>query len=328
MSQIILSGGRPTGALHLGHYIGAIKKLVEIQHTGKCYFVISNLHFLSTRCIKSEIKKLPQNINKLMIDCMGMGVSLDCTDFYLQSEIPEITYIHALIQNMISAKRANSTPSLQVMKSSIYDQDIPLGLLSYPVLEAADIISMQADQVVVGRDNIDHLAITNEIVERLNVGFDTTFKKPQCISNEKNFMIGIDGKYKMSKSLNNAILLDDSLSIIQQKISKAPWYPYDDKANTNAIMQYIDLFDPDRHEADCLLEKFRNREAIEKEAKELTVKIINDVISPIRERILGYSENPALLEKHLCEGTEHAREIISGTLTRLKSDMGFLPLKK
>lgn len=327
LNQIILSGGRPTGALHLGHYVGAIKKLAEIQTKGESYFVISDLHMLTTRCIKSEICKIRTNAIKMMVDCMGAGILLDKTLFYLQSNIPELPYLYVLIQNLISVTRASSTPSLQMMSTSISKEDIPLGLLAYPVLEAADIISMQADKVVVGRDNIDHVSITQEIIERINAGFSAGIKTPQCITDTNNFIVGLDGRCKMSNSLNNAIFLTDAESDIDDKITRALWYPATQKNYTNAVMQYLSIFDTDTESVNRLFEGYYSNESIEAEAKERAKEVINSILKPIRENIAVYSEDTVYVEKKLKEGTQRAREIICKTLKKLKNYMGLYTMR-
>ncbi|MDR2932497.1 MAG: tryptophan--tRNA ligase [Oscillospiraceae bacterium] len=325
MGELILTGARPTGALHLGHYVGALRKFAGIQHEGESYFIISDLHFLTSRCAKSEIAKLKDNAIKMMIDSLAIGLSFNNTHFYLQSRIPEAPQIYVLIQNLITVERAYQNPALSAVSAQPADLGLPFGLLGYPILEAADIIGMQADKVVVGKDNVDHLNVTCELVDRLNTGFDTKLKTPVCVTDRYNDVVGLDGRWKMSKSLNNAVYLSDTQSDIDQKLSDCPWHAYCDRNHKNAVIEYIRIFDGDEKRVAEICRRFENGEIAEGEARDLAKDVLNRTLSPIREKIAAYEEDRSLIESKLEEGTLMAREIIRASLSHIKSSMGMPP---
>jgi tryptophanyl-tRNA synthetase len=275
--------------------------------------------------MKREIENIEKNAVRMVIDCLGAGVSFESTNFYLQSNIMEMPYLYMLIHNLITVGRAYSSPSLKIMLENAKLIDMPMGLLAYPVMEAGDIIAMQADKVVVGKDNIDHIAITEEIVKKINSGFQAALTIPECISDGRDFVVGLDGRHKMSKSLNNAIFISDSEAEIDYKINHAPWYSYEEegKGRVNAIMQYIHIFGQDGNTVKSFMERFIQNEEIEKAAKEYAKQTLNDLLHPIRERINVYAQDEPYIEKKIREGSQMAREITQENLKKIKEMVGF-----
>jgi len=322
MTKIMLTGVRPTGSLHLGHYMGAFKKYIQLQTRYESFLIISDLHMLTTRCSKEDIATIGDNARNIIVDCIGMGIEPQNVTFYLQSNIPELTYIFVLLQNFIAVGRAKATPSLSEMSRHIGVDNIPLGLLAYPVLEAGDIFSLQADIVSVGRDNIDHITITREIIDRINKAYEADFTVPECITGRKNYVIGLDGTEKMSKSLNNTIFIRDDESEIDRKVSQISWTSPAYGFTANPIMEYLKIFEPDKNIVSNLTKGFLAGEAVEKEAREQLKETLNNLLSPMRKRIAEYDSNPELVDEILRVGTLKARERVSENLEKLKNCLG------
>lgn len=322
LKKIMLTGGRPTGNLHLGHYVGAFKKFIQLQDQYDNYFIISDLHMLTTKSDKKDILSIHENSINMFIDCIGMGFDPQKTIFYLQSNVPELTYLFVLIQNLVTVKRVESTPSLSEMSKHANMKEMSLGLLAYPVLEAGDIIALGADIVPVGKDNIDHIKITQEIVEIMNRKYEAVFKKPNCITSDDNYIIGLDGANKMSKSLNNAIFIRDDKESIINKINGVAWPKNSADNGRNIIIEYLKIFGKDNDEVDQLLEDYKNNKEIEKNAKEILIKVLIDMIEPMHERMNRFIKNPKKVDEFIKSGTQKARDRIKHNLGEIRAKIG------
>ncbi|SCY70901.1 tryptophan--tRNA ligase [Alkaliphilus peptidifermentans] len=322
MTKKMLTGVRPTGLLHLGHYIGAFKEYIHLQPQYENFLIISDLHMLTTRCSKEDIAVVGNNAKNIIIDSIAMGIDPHNTTFYLQSNIPELTYIFVLIQNLITIGRAKATPSLTKITREIGIENLPLGLLAYPVLEAGDILSVQADIVPVGKDNIDHISMTQEIIDRINKTYGADFPIPECISEDKNFVIGLDGAEKMSKSLNNTIFIRDNENVIEDKISQIPWVSPQDTSTVNPIIEYLQIFEEDKRIALSLRQSYFDGQDVEREAREQLNVTLNTLLNPMRTRVEKYTSNPELVDEILKDGTLKTRERVNETLEKLKNCMG------
>lgn len=322
MKKVMLTGVRPTGLLHLGHYVGAFEKFIELQPSHENFLIISDLHMLTTRCSKEDIASIRHNARKIIIDCIGMGVDPENTTFYLQSSIPELSYIFVLLQNFMTVGRAKSTPSLSDISHYIGVDNIPMGLLAYPVLEAADIFSIQADTVSVGRDNIDHITIAREIVDRVNRAYEADFTVPECITGDKNHVIGLDGQEKMSKSLNNTIFISDDKSEVDNKVSQIPWKSWTYGLKANPIMEYLRTFESNEDIVENLSKRFLDGQDVENEAREQVKVALNNLLVPMRKRVVQYESNPELVDEILRAGSFKVRKRVSENLKRLKKSLG------
>jgi len=316
-TKVLLSGGRPTGKLHLGHYIGAFKKFAELQYDYNSYFILSDLHMLTTKSSQQDIKSLEENAIDMVIDSIAMGVDFNETKFYLQSKIPELTYIFILFQNYITYQRAISTPSFLEMKKHSGDREASLGLVAYPVMEAGDIFALNADFVPVGKDNVDHLRIAQEIIGNINTEFSGNFKIPQFYTDEKtNYLIGLDGTEKMSKTLDNAIYVRDTPDNIVRKINSTPWCKDSDK---NVILNYLKVFDVDFLEkSDDYFSLIKN----EKKAKSRLIDILVSLILNMQKRIQVFLEDREVARNLLVEGTDKTSVIVRKQLEKLISTLG------
>ena len=325
MSEIMLSGGRPTGKLHLGHYVGAFKTFAELQNGYDNYFIISDIHMLTTKSTKVEIDTIYENSLNMIIDAIGMGIDPDKTTFYLQSQIPSLSHIFGIFQNYVKLDRVNNTPSLLEMSKHSSSDDVSLGLAAYPVLEAADVFSLKADVVPVGKDNIDHIMITQEIINYLNKEFDANFKVPRYLTTENNHIVGTDGSNKMSKSLDNAICIRDSRDELIRKINKMKWSEYGDN-EINVVLEYIKIFSPEEYTS--IYEMYQNGSLNEIDAKELLINILDNILKPMRERMAPYIENKELVFDILYNGTMKVKQIADESMAELRKAIGLVDLEK
>lgn len=321
----MLSGGRPTGKLHLGHYVGAFQTFTDLQENHDNYFIISDIHMLTTKSTKKEIDTIFNNSINMIIDAIGMGVDPEKTTFYLQSQIPNLSHIFGIFQNYVKLDRVNNTPSLVEMHKHSKQVEVSLGLVSYPVLEAADVFSLKADIVPVGKDNIDHIVIAQDIIKYLNNEFNANFKIPKYITTDNNHIVGIDGSNKMSKSLDNAIYIRDSHNEVVRKVNNMKWENNGDE-KVNVVMTYIKIFAPAQYE--ILNNAYLSGELKESDAKSILVDALDVVLQPMRERMKSYLENKRLVFDLLYNGTMKAKKVADESMLELRDSMNLVNLEK
>ena len=325
MKKIMLSGGRPTGKLHLGHYVGAFKTFAKLQDKYDTYFIISDIHMLTTKSKKKEIETIFDNSINMIIDAIGMGIDPQKTTFYLQSQIPNLSHIFGIFQNYVKLDRVSNTPSLIEMSKHSNQNEVSLGLAAYPVLEAADVFSLKAELVPVGKDNIDHIVIAQNIIKYLNNEFNAGFKIPEYITTDNNHIVGTDGSNKMSKSLDNAIYIRDSHDDVVRKVNEMKWRDEDD--GLNVVMEYIRIFAP-VSQYETLNSAYLNKELDELEAKRILIDILDNVLQPMRERMKPYLENKKLVFDLLYKGTKKVKKIVDKTTIELRNSIGLVNLEE
>jgi tryptophanyl-tRNA synthetase len=215
----MLTGDRPTGKLHVGHWVGSIKNRVELQHRYESFFIIADLHMLTTKNSKEDIAEVSNNARQMVLDWLAAGIEPDGATCYLQSAIPEICEMNTIFQNLITVPRLERVPSLKEMARDAGKEEMPYGLLGYPVLQAADILCVKAHVVPVGKDNVPHVEVTREIARRFNNLYGPVFPEPDFLMAEVPTLVGTDGQGKMSKSLGNTIFLSDDEATVRKKVS-------------------------------------------------------------------------------------------------------------
>ena len=325
MQEIMLSGGRPTGKLHMGHYVGAFKTFADMQKDYDNYFIISDIHMLTTKATKKEIDTIFNNSLNMIIDAIGMGIDPSITTFYLQSQIPYLSHIFGIFQNYVKLDRVNNTPSLIEMSKHANQDEVSLGLVAYPVLEAADVFALKADIVPVGKDNIDHIKITQEIIKYLNAEFNAHFKIPNYVTTDNNHIPGLDGSNKMSKSLDNAIYIRDTREDVIRKITSMNWVEAN-SGKDNIVMKYIDIFSPQIFEK--VNQKYLEGKLSERAAKEILIEVLDSILEPMRERMRPYVENKDLAFDLLYSGTKKVKEIADQSMFELREAIGLVDLEK
>ncbi|RMG71447.1 MAG: tryptophan--tRNA ligase [Chloroflexi bacterium] len=322
----ILTGDRPTGKLHLGHYVGTLKNRVKLQHDYESIFIIADLHMLTTKNSPEDIAKIDQNARDLVLDAISAGIEPDNVTFYLQSAIPEIMEINTLFQNLVTVSRLERLPSLKDMARDA-NIEMPYGLLGYPVLQAADILHVKAHLVPVGKDNVAHVEITREIARRFNHLYGEVFPIPDVMVGEVPTLVGTDGQAKMSKSLNNAIFLSDDAKTVEKKVHSMYTDPNRISADVpgtvegNPVFIYHDAFNPNKQEIEDLKTRYRQGKVGDVEVKEKLAKAINAMLDPIRERRVIYEE-AGYIESIIEQGTHRVRQMTQQTLMEMKKAMG------
>ncbi|MBI4875681.1 MAG: tryptophan--tRNA ligase [Acidobacteria bacterium] len=326
----ILTGDRPTGRLHLGHYVGSLVNRVRLQEEYETTLIIADLHTLTTRNSPQDIAKICENARGLVLDYIGAGIDPEKTTIYLQSAIPEVYELNTLFENLVTVNRLARLPSLKDMAraANFNDESFPFGLLGYPVLQAADILLPRAHLVPVGKDNEAHVEITREIARRFNSLYGEVFPIPDVMVGEEGTLIGTDGKAKMSKSLNNAIMLSDDAQTVARKIRTMYTDPnriHADIPGTvegNPVFAYHDLFNPHRAEVEDLKARYREGKVGDVEVKGLLTAALNAFLDPIRERIARCAADTGRADQILLDGTSRMQQIARDTLREVRKAMG------
>ncbi len=327
----ILTGDRPTGKLHLGHYVGSLANRVRLQDEYECFFIIADLHTLTTKPEKENIEALADNVRSAALDYLACGIDPAKSVIYLQSAVPEVIELSLYFQNLVSVARLSRIPSLKDMARGIgidNDNEMPFGLLGYPVLQSADILLPRAHLVPVGKDNVAHVEITREIARRFNYLYGETFPVPEALVSEYGSLVGTDGNAKMSKSLNNAIFLSDDEKTVTKRVMSMYTDPKRVSADVpgtvegNPVFQYHDAFNPDKAEVEDLKARYRAGKVGDVEVKEKLARALNAFLDPIRERRAKYESQSGLADEIVYDGTMRMREEARATLSAAKKAMG------
>jgi len=324
----MLTGDRPTGRLHLGHYVGSIENRVRLQHDYETFIIIADLHMLTTKNTRKDIDEVAGTARDMVLDQLSAGIDPEQVTFYLQSAIPEVTELNTLFQNLVTVPRLERVPSLKDMARAAGKDEMPYGLLGYPVLQAADILCVKGNIVPVGKDNHAHVEVTREIARRFNFLYGEVFPIPELIVSEITTLIGTDGQAKMSKSLGNAIMLSDDAATVKKKVAGMFTDPNRVRADIpgtvegNPVFQYHDAFNPDRAEVDDLKERYRAGRVGDVEVKEKLVAAVNAFLEPMRERRATYERQSGLVDEIIVDGTERTRLEVQAVTAEVKKAMG------
>lgn len=326
----ILTGDRPTGLLHLGHYVGSLKKRVELQHDYECYFIIADLHMLTTKPTKQDILEVRENAKMMVLDYLACGIDPSKSVIYLQSAIPAVYEMNLLFEMMISLNRLTGLPSLKEMarNAHIEPESIPFGLIGYPVLQTADIMCAKAQYVPVGKDNEAHIELSRDIIRRFNLLYGDVLPMPEALMSEVPSLVGIDGKGKMSKSANNAIYLSDDAQMVAKKVKGMYTDPNRVRADVpgtpegNPVFIYHEVFNDQKEEVEDLKQRYREGKVGDVEVKEKLIIALNRFMDPIRERRRYFESEKGLVEKIIYEGTIKMIEVSNQVIKEMKSAMG------
>lgn len=308
----ILTGDRPTGKLHLGHYVGSLKNRVALQDDYECYFIIADLHTLTTRPEKEHVEELAHNIYDVVLDYLAVGIDPECSTIFLQSAVRETFELQLLFGNLVTLPRLTRLPSIKEMAraANMDDETVPFGLIGYPVLQAADILLPRAHLVPVGKDNEAHVEITREIARRFNRLYEAeVFPIPEVMIGDVPTLIGTDGQAKMSKSLGNAIMLSDDAKTVEEKVRSMYTDPNRVRADIpgrvegNPVFIYHDAFNPNVDEVNDLKERYRQGKVGDVEVKRKLARALNAFLDPIRDRRAAYEARPGFVEEVLVAGT-------------------------
>ncbi|MDQ2911866.1 MAG: tryptophan--tRNA ligase [Chloroflexota bacterium] len=321
----ILTGDRPTGKLHLGHYVGTLANRVKLQREYETFLLVADYHMLTTRL--DNLDEIGENIRDDVLDNLAVGVDPDAVTIYLQSLVPEVTELHLYFSMLVTVPRAQRIPTL---KDQMRDHNIAqpsYGLLGYPILQAADILCVKGNLVPVGRDNESHVELTREIARRFNELFAPVFPIPESLIPEEGLLPGIDGREKMGKSLGNAINLSDDTPTVREKVKRMYTDPSrirptdPGRVEGNPVFIYHDRFNPDLAEVNDLKERYRAGKVGDVEVKEKLFVALEKFLAPIRERRAQFAADPKIVDRIIAEGSARAREEARKTLHEVRSAM-------
>ena len=341
MSKVILTGDRPTGRLHVGHYVGSLKRRVELQNSGeydKVFIMIADAQALTDNADNPE--KVRQNVIEVALDYMACGLDPAKSTLFIQSQIAELCELSFYYMNLVTVSRLQRNPTV---KSEIqmrnFETSIPMGFFNYPISQAADITAFKATTVPVGEDQLPMLEQTKEIVHKFNAVYGETLVDPEILlpSNKACLRLpGIDGKAKMSKSLGNCIYLSESEADVKKKVMSMFTDPdhirIEDpgKLEGNTVFTYLDAFSNEGHFAEYLPE-YANLDELKDHYKrgglgDVKVKkflnnVLQEELSPIRARRAGYEKNIEGVYEILKKGSEVAAETAAQTLSEVKAAM-------
>jgi len=299
-----------------------------LQDEYECFFIIADLHTLTTRPEKENIAALADNVRSAALDYLACGIDPVKSVIYLQSAVPEVIELALFFQNLITVPRLSRVPSLKEMAQGAGIEEMPFGLLGYPVLQAADILLPRANLVPVGKDNVAHVEVTREIARRFNYLYGDTFPIPDVLVSEYGSLVGTDGNAKMSKSLGNAIFLSDDERTVEKRVMSMYTDPKRVSADVpgnvegNPVFQYHDAFNPDKAEVEDLKSRYRAGKVGDVEVKQKLVKALNAFLDPIRERRARYDTQSGLADEIVYDGTMRMREEARTTLSAAKKAMG------
>lgn len=322
----MLTGDRPTGKLHLGHYVGSIASRVKYQHEYESFFLIADLHMLTTKNAREDIAQVDERAREMVLDALAAGIDPRKVTFYLQSMIHEINEMYTLFQSLVTVARLERLPSLKDMARDA-DIEMPLALLGYPVLQAADILCVRGNIVPVGKDNVAHVEVTREIARRFNGMYAEVFPVPEYIAGEVPTLVGTDGQAKMSKSLDNAIFLSDSTSQVRKKVMSMYTDPNRVRADIpgtvegNPVFVYHDIFNRNLQEVEDLKRRYRQGTVGDVEVKEKLFHALEEFLEPMRERRSTY-QVAGLVDELIWEGTQRTTVEVQNTLYAMQKAMG------
>ena len=342
MKKIILTGDRPTGKLHLGHYVGSLRRRVQLQNEGdyeRMFVFMADVQALTDNADNPE--KIRQNIVEVALDYLSVGLDPDKCTLYIQSCIPELSELTTYLMNIVSVSRVQRNPTVktEVKMRGFENNSIPLGFFCYPVSQAADIAAFKATTVPAGEDQAPMIELTRELVSRFNQTYAPVLVEPSLMLPEnaaQRRLPGTDGKEKMSKSLGNCIYLSDDAKAVEQKVKSM----YTDPAHLNvsdpghiegnAVFTYLDAFATNQDFADFWPE-FKTLDELkaaythggigDMKCKKMLMKVINRMLDPIRQRRHEYEQDIPEIFNILRRGSEAAREAAAQTMDEVRNAM-------
>ena len=341
MGKIILTGDRPTGKLHLGHYVGSLRRRVQLQNEGdydRMFVFMADVQALTDNADNPE--KIRQNMIEVALDYLSAGLDPQLCTLYIQSQIPELAELTTYLMNLVSVSRVQRNPTVKTeIKMRNFEANIPMGFFCYPVSQAADIAAFKATTIPAGEDQEPMIELTRELVRRFNQVYSEVLVEPNIMLPENataRRLPGTDGKEKMSKSLGNCIYLSDDADTVWTKVKSMYTDPTHINLNDpghiegNAVFTYLDAFSTDQDFADFWPE-FKNLDELkaaythggigDMKCKKLLNNVINRMLEPIRERRHTFEQDIPEIFNLLKKGSEVARETAAQTMDEVRKAM-------
>ena len=328
--KVILTGDRPTGPLHLGHYIGSLANRVKLQHEYTQFVMLADMQALTDHA--DDPKLIKESVLQVAIDYLSVGIDPQTSTILVQSRIPALSELTMYYLNLVTWNRLKHNPTVKAeITQKNYRESVPAGFMVYPVSQAADITAFKADIVPVGADQLPMIEQTQEIVRKFNKLYNThVLVEPSAlIPTNGARLVGTDGNAKMSKSLKNAIYLSDSEDIVQKKIKSMYTDPnhlrVEDpgQVENNPVFIYLDLFGRDRAKIEEYKEHYKRGGLGDMVVKKYLIEVIQEFLNPIRARRRELEKDLPYVMKVLQEGSDAANEIANKTLKEVKAAIGF-----
>ena len=341
MGKIILTGDRPTGKLHLGHYVGSLRRRVQLQNEGnydRMFVFMADVQALTDNADNPE--KIRQNIIEVALDYLSAGLDPQLCTLYIQSQIPELAELTTYLMNLVSVSRVQRNPTVKTeIKMRNFEANLPMGFFCYPVSQAADITAFKATTIPAGEDQEPMIELTRELARRFNQVYSEVLVEPNILLPENataRRLPGTDGKEKMSKSLGNCIYLSDDADTVWKKVKSMYTDPTHVNLNDpghvegNAVFTYLDAFSTDQDFADFWPE-FKDLDELktaythggigDMKCKKLLNSVINRMLDPIRERRHTFEQDIPEIFNLLKKGSEQARETAAQTMDEVRKAM-------
>lgn len=323
----ILTGDRPTGKMHIGHMFGSLLNRAKLQSEYETYILIANIHALADN--KDNPDMVRESIEELLCDYYATGLDFEVATVYIQSEVPETHEIFMYLANFATVQQLQHNPTLKVeLAQNSMEKSTPLGFFVYPIHQAADILTVNADLVPVGRDQAPMIEGTRELARKFNNTYGkSVLNEPEALFGVDVNVPGTDGKAKMSKSLGNCIYLSDIEEELRKKVFSVYTDPNRIKATDpgtiegNVAFAYMDLFNDDVAEVDELKDRYKKGTVGDVEVKERLFEVMNKVLTPIRERRREAEEMKSELLEKAVEGSKRVQKIARGVADGMKDAM-------
>lgn len=318
--KVVVTGDRPTGALHLGHYVGSLKNRIELQEKSKyeIFNIIADYQVLTDRLDTSNIN---ENVKNVLLDYLSCGINSDKTTIFLQSKVPQLSELFMYFSMLVTVSKALQNPTIKDEVETTGKGIMSLGMLNMPVSQAADILAFNAELVPVGEDQLPHIEQTREVARKFNTTYENVFCEPKAMLSDAPRLLGLDGKQKMSKSRNNAIFLKDSKDEVVKKIKRAVTdsektikYDKENRPEVSNLILMYSLFSGKKIEE---IERSYQGKGY-KEFKEDLAEVINNFLDPIRDKRRELEKEEEYLARVLKDGTEKAKEKAESVMKKVR----------
>ena len=332
MKQVILTGDRPTGRLHLGHYIGSLKNRVELQNSGEydTFIMIADIQALTDNA--KNPTKVHDNVLEVALDYLAVGIDPTKSTIFIQSQIPALSELTVYYMNLVSLSRLERNPTVKTeIKSKEFGEGVPVGFVVYPISQAADITAFKANLVPVGADQAPMIEQTREIVRSFNATYGDTLIEPEALipsDATSQRLPGIDGSAKMSKSLNNGIYLSDDSDTLRSKVMSMYTDPdhirIEDpgKIAGNMVFTYLDIFATDKEKVAEMKEHYQRGGLGDVAVKKYLFEVLDELLTPIRSRREELAKDPEAIRQILLEGSAKANVVANQTLREVRAAIG------
>ena len=318
----ILTGIRPTGSLHLGHYAGALENWLRLQDEYDCFFLIADYQ-VSDKA--DDIDSIREAVREIALDWLAVGLDPERSHFVIESLIPEHAELTLWLSWWLPLGMLQRNPTLKAEMAELGSNSVPVAFFTYPVMQMANILRPKAHLVPVGEDQLPHIEMTREVARRFNRLFGEVFPEPEGLVGRVPRLVGLDGNAKMGKSLDNAIQLKDDAETVTKKVKSMFTDPTRLRATDpghvegNPVFMYHDAFNPDTEEVQDLKDRYVVGKVGDVEVKQKLANALNAFLDPIRERRAHYEVRPELVREALAAGTSHDKRIAEQTMAEVRS---------